>query len=161
MNKDRTIIIDTLKFLPERRQSNFIYSEPIRQNRFLVEFPYVFNIPSFTIQKITRPSLTFLNNEYNWKNIEIELLDIIGPSTSKGLMNMIEYCKNFDIRRVDNLPLFSFLLSDLDPTGTNVTTWVIDVKELVSVKFGISDYGLDEVQKCKVILKPQNCRMQL
>ena len=142
MAGDNTIIINTLEFeriRPGVRFAPVIAAEPKRPNRFMVEFPHDFNIPSYVIQKITRPKLRFIENDYHWDNIELELIDLIGPSTTAGLMTMVEFCKNWDIARTNNQPLFSFLLTDLDPTGLNVGVWIIDVKELVLVDFGDND----------------------
>jgi hypothetical protein len=159
-----TIVINTLEFEEIRPGVQFaraVNAEPKRPNRFIVEFPYDFHIPSYVIQKITRPKLRFIENDYHWDNIELELIDLIGPSTTAGLMTMVEFCKNWDIARTEHQPLFSFLLTDLDPTGVDVGTWIIDVKELVLVDFGNNDYtDNDAIQKCKIILKPMRCRIQ-
>jgi hypothetical protein len=155
MSNNNIFIINTLQF---NQNNRIIGAEPRRENRFIVDFPFDFNIPSYAVQTITKPTLTFANNEYCWENIEIELIDAIGPSATQGLMNMIEYCQNYDIARVENQPLFSFFLSDLDPTGVNIGTWIVDVKELVLVNFGKNNYLSDELQKCRVILKPYRCR---
>lgn len=156
MSQNNIFVINTIDFSQNRNIT--IGYEPIRQNRFIVDFPTYFNIPNFAVQKITRPNLSFVNNQYIWGNIEMELIDLISPSTSKGVMNMINYCKNLDNK--ENQNLFSFFISDLDPTGITVENWIIDVKELVSVNFGESNYGMDEVLKIKITLKPNRCRIQ-
>ena len=155
MSKSNTIILNTLSYFKHSFVINSQH-EPKRKNRFIVEFPHCFRIESYVVQKISKPKINFINNDFVWENIEMELIDIISPSTTAGLYNMIEHCKE----NSEQETLFSFFLSDLDPTGTCVQNWIIDVKELVSVDFGERNYDNGSVQICKIILKPQRCRIQ-
>lgn len=136
-----------------------IYAEPRRNNRFMVEFPHLFDIPSFTVQKINKPKLVFKNNTYEWNNISIEFIDLIGPSTSNGLFRMIEFCKDHQILMDNQRPLFNFTITDLDPTGVNVGSWLIEVREISSVDFGDCEYDSRDIQTCKLVIKPLNCRL--
>jgi hypothetical protein len=151
------IVIDILQDeKPSNRAVNVAY-EPRRTNRFIVDFPYMFNIPSYTVKKINKPKLTFKDNTYVWSNILIEFIDLIGPSTSRGIFEMIQFCKNYQIAIDQNQPLFNFTIIDLDPTGVGVGTWTIEVKEISSVDFGDCEYDNPGLQICKLSIKPLNC----
>ena len=126
-----------------------IEQEPKRENRFVVEFPEEFNIESYTVQTCTRPKLI----NYEWQNFVITLIDVICPSTSKAIKNMIDYCQENKNEEI----LFEFKIKSLDPVGVDVQTWTISVKELVEVDFGHCDYDNGDISMIKVILKPKFC----
>lgn len=156
-------------------------AEPKMNNRFIVEFPDEFEIEPYLIQTITRPSLNinpqnisytnFCPSNYEWKNIEMTLIDTIGPSTSQGVMNLIIHCKKQKLvflqdEMEENINskkkiLFQFKLKSLDPVGETIETWNIDVEELISVDFGKCDYGNKDMQTIKVVLKPASCNLSL
>lgn len=164
MAGDNTIIIDTISS-EEIELANFhqfpIAQEPKRVNRFIVTFPRVFRIESYLIQKITRPKFRLVNGSYQWDNIEVDLIDVIGPSTAHSLCTMAEFCKKIKETKPDNQPLFSFFINDLDPTGVEIGHWIIDVGELLLIDFGNYDYNDDDgIQTCRVILKPLRCRVR-
>ncbi len=136
-----------------------IQQEPKRNNRFIVEFPEIFQIESFLVQNSTKPTLILKNSKYHWKNIDIEFIDVIGPSTTRCIMNMVEFYKNnkkkwFQKKR--NI-LFEFNLKLLDPVGVVIEHWQIQVEQLLMADFGHCDYHDDGIQKCKIRLKPYNC----
>ena len=141
--------------------------QPKMDNRFIVEFPEQFNIEPWVFQSITKPRITLKEKTFNffniwkystvkstWSNIEMTMLDPIGPSSSAAIKDLIEFC---DVNQGDTL--FSFTIKALDPTGIEVETWTIDVESLVSVDFGSYDYSKDGIQKITMILKPSDCRL--
>lgn len=156
-------------------------AEPKMNNRFVVEFQDEFEIEPYLIQTITRPSLNIdieniqnhyrYTGKYEWNNIEMTLIDTIGPSTSQGVMNLIIHCKKQNLTFIkDEMEgnvdltkkiLFTFKLKSLDPIGETIETWTIDVKELISVDFGKCDYGNKDMQTIKVVLKPESCTLSL
>ena len=150
-----------INLLQNKEPTNFrplpVEHEPRRANRFFVEFPNRFNIEAFTVQKINKPKLIFKNNAYEWSNISIEFIDLIGPSASYGLFRMIEFCKDHQKLMDNQRPLFNFIITDLDPTGAPIGNWLIEVKELTLVDFGDCEYDSDELQTCKLSIKPLNC----
>lgn len=136
--------------------------EPKRNNRFLVEFPVEFEIESFLVQKINRPKIVFIQNikeligSYQWEDFNIEFIDVVGSSTTNGIINMIQFCQeNKGIN--PNKPLFNFSIKSLDPVGVEVEDWIIEVQDLLKVDFGECDYGNDGLQKIKVTLRPFDC----
>jgi len=151
-----------INLLQNKEPTNFrpapMEFEPRRTNRFFVEFPHLFNIQAFTVQKINKPKLIFKNNTYEWSNISIEFIDLIGPSTSQGLFRMIEFCKDHQILMDNQQPLFNFTITDLDPVGAEVGYWLIEVKGLTLVDFGDCEYDNPGLQTCKLSIKPLNCR---
>jgi hypothetical protein len=162
----------TLQFKAPKMPS--LTFDPKRKYGFLVEFPEELNIKPYAIQRITKPSVKFSKKEinlfniikysslkYKWNNIEIELFDLIYPSTSAAVVDLIEFCENKKGKK------FTFKIKVLDPfregiengAGDVLETWTIDVQDIVSVDFGKYDYGSKEVQKIKLILKPSDCRL--
>ncbi len=162
MSKDNIFILNTISHSIPKINRVYVEYEPKRKNRFKVDFPNYFEIESFVVQKISKPKLNFINNDYVWENIEIELIDLIAPSTSRGIMNLIEHCQLVHKNKEDSEQkiLFNFLITDLDPVGEEVQVWIIDVKELVSVEFGTNNYKEEGIQMCKILIKPQRCRIQ-
>src|ERR1035437_858669 len=128
-----------------------IEQEPKRENRFYVEFPSQFKIPSYTVQTCMRPKLV----DYVCQDCIITFLDIINPSTSDGVKNMIDYCQEHENEET----LFKFQIKQLDPIGTTINTWTISVKELVEVDFGACNYDNSDISMIKVVLKPSYCML--
>lgn len=127
-----------------------IEREPIRNNRFVVEFPNEFVLESYFVQKISKPK--FIN--YEWQNIEIFFIDVIGPSTSKVLVDVANYCaKRKDINKI----LFDFSIKTLDPTGVEIEHWKICVEKLIEIDFGNFDYSDESLAMIKMIIKPKCC----
>ena len=71
-----------------------------RNDRFLVEFPEQFKIDGWCIMKINKPK--FKNGK--WKKIKIVFTDPIGPSTSKGLFEIIKFIE--ENKKTDILSIF-------------------------------------------------------
>ena len=127
--------------------------EPKRNNRFLVEFPKQFNIQQWSIQKINKPKFT----GGNWENIKIEFVDPIGPSTSQGLFQIVEFLKN---NKNESKCLFEIKIKSLDPTGVEVEEWVVYIGEILTINFGELDYGDDKIQQPFLVAKPLNCLLK-
>ncbi len=124
--------------------------EPKRKNRFAVNFPDIFSIPSFTVKNIQRP----IYNHGAWDHMFIQFHDMVMPSTSHGIMNMVRHC-SLNINNV----LFTFDIQSLDPTGACVERWDIEVQELIRIDFGDLSSESDELSTCSVELKPYNCSL--
>jgi hypothetical protein len=117
--------------------------DPKRSNRFMVEFPQEYNIPSWSIRKINKPK--FIDGK--WKNIHIEFYDTISPSISHILSNAFLPMKKH----------IYFKIKTLDPTGVVVEEWVIISDRLSSINFGDFDYDIDEPLKIHLTITPSNC----
>jgi hypothetical protein len=138
--------------------------DPKRAYNFAVEFPSEFNINPETVKSINKPTVTLKKREINilnlfrfsrikpvWGNIQITFSDPIYPSTSEALLNLVELCEK---KRGNK---FTFKIKSTDHAGTEVESWTIDVKNIVSVEFGKYDYSSKDVQNLKLVLKPSNC----
>ena len=122
--------------------SNF---EPMLTNRFEVIFPKEMEIESWLFQSITKPKFRI----DKWDNIYVEILDIVGPSTSKIIFDFLEK-NNYKNE-------FEFSVFDLDPTGVRINEYKINVEEILLIDFGKFKHTKNEHQIITMILKPKNC----
>jgi hypothetical protein len=123
----------------------FIELEPKRPNRFIVELIGT-DVQSWAIYEARRPVYTL---EDGWQDIEIELLDPIGPSTSQAIYNGIinKGLRNREIQ-----------IKLLDPTGIEVEKWEIKGDYKV-INFGELSYSSDELMKIKITFKVLSCKL--
>ena len=74
-----------------------VEQEPKRNNRFVLEFPTELGIESFLVQTSGKPTIeineteipymntfTYVAGKYKWAPIDIEFIDVIGPSTTQN-----------------------------------------------------------------------------
>jgi hypothetical protein len=120
-----------------------IGAEPKKDNRFIVEFKGT-TIEPWTVTKSDRPTYTL---DTGWDDMSFELIDLIGPSTSK---------KVFDEIVEKNMRNCSISLRMLDPVGETVETWML-YGDYIRVDFGAGDYGKDEISKIKIDFKISKC----
>lgn len=139
----------------EEKKTLPVEYEPMRKNRFLVKFPDEFKLEEWYTESINRPKYTVGSK---WSNMEIVFRDVVGHSSSKALFNLIKFIEKFKVyTEPQQLPLFLFEILMLDPTGIAVETWQIAVEEIVTIDFGNCDYGSDEIEKPRMIIKPLYC----
>lgn len=121
---------------------DFFKHEPIRVNRFLVEFPKEFNIESWAVESIKMPKIV----NKKWENTEITLRQFISHARNETVMAIIPK-KNFELK-----------IKLLDPTGEVVAGWGIDIKKIISVDFGGTfNYMSDGIPRTNIILKTKKC----
>jgi len=136
--------------------------EPKRQNRFLVSFPKNFGIEPWYVRSVTRPRYTFsIKGKGKWDVMEITFIDPIKPSTSESLFKLTTMVEELKKSQKVGLPLFTFDISTLDPTGVVVENWTIDVRSIVYIDFGMSNYENDDVQTPKMVIRPARCTLDL
>lgn len=128
-----------------------LHYEPKRINRFIVEFPEIFDVSYYAVSKADKPK--FINQ--SWSNIKIEFFDFIAPSTSQRLQDIILFLKQ-DVKSEEE-GLFTIKLKTTDPVGEVIELWDVYVDEVVEINFGALDYSNDEMQKPYIIIKPKNC----
>lgn len=121
--------------------------EPKRKNRFMVTFPTEFNIPQHFVRWHTKPKLT----RQGWSNIEITLMDPIGPSMTQRVMDYIR-----GGLWIHNVP-FNLIIESLDPTGIVVERWSLENCEVIEFDFGENDYTSDDTSTIKLKIKPTDC----
>lgn len=122
---------------------------PHIMNRFIVRFPYEFDIPEFMIKELNKPKL--ING--NWSNIEILLYTLIGPSTSRCLLKIDEFAK----KNSNKEKLFDFTIDCLDPEGLSIEKWWIEVGSIPEIDFGYLSYSENGSVLSKLTIKPLNC----
>lgn len=146
--------------------------EPLRPNRFVLEFPTELNIESFLVQMVKRPQISINNTKieylntssyvagrYEWSEFEIEFIDHIGPSTSQKIMEWLR----LEAESVTGRMGYAFgykkdlVLKALDPTLVAVQKWVMKECMITNVDFGNNDHSDDAIQKVKVTLQPYYC----
>ena len=120
-----------------------IGAEPKKDNRFIVEFAGT-TIDPWTVTKADRP--TYILSE-GWEDISFELIDIIGPSTSR---------KVFDDIVSKDMRDCSIIIKMLDPVGEEIEKWSLR-GDYIKVDFGAGDYAKDEISKIKITFKIKNC----
>lgn len=133
--------------------------EPKMEYRYVVSFPEKFEIEPYVVQKLSLPSE--INGK--WRNISMEFLDLIVPSTSLKLFNFIKEQNTIfnKIKRffLKNNIMFSFKIELLDPTGCTTGKWFIDVKKIAYISYGEVDYSKDGLLKIFVDFEIKNCNL--
>lgn len=128
--------------------------EPKMQNRFIVQFPEEFGIPSYIVSSVNKPK--FANGK--WENIKIEFIDVINSITSRGLYKIVN---RVTFRPPDSQikELFTIKISTLDAIGTSIEDWEVSIGKILKIDFGELNYDSDEVQRQSLLLEPLNCSL--
>lgn len=150
-----------------------IQHEPLKKNRFTINFPDDIGIQKFMLLSCDLPKpninsvpMPFMNTEtyvkgiVKWQPQNMVLRDFIGPSTSQAVMEWfrshyesatgrsgyaVGYKKNIEI-------------DILDPTGVAVTRWLCEHCMLVGdIDFGNQAYGDDGVKEISFTIQPDSC----
>ena len=121
--------------------------EPMRQNRFLVIFPEVFNISPYLVRMASRPSATFNNGLVTWDDINFTLYDPISQSTSGRIYELMGAQLLYN-------PLV-IKLQMLGPVGDIISDWSIWGR-FNSVDFGDLDYSSDELANVTLNMSVSN-----
>lgn len=131
---------------------------PKRCNRFRVDFPEDFGIPSWFIKSVTHPSYNVTKKK--WWDMEVFFQDTEETPISKILYDL----KNrFDKTHFDSSvskPIFSFNINILNSVGVEIEKWEINVKEVKYIVFGdVFDYESINLQTPRLVLTPMNCKI--
>lgn len=149
-----------------------VEQEPKRKNRFTLEFPTELGIESTLVQTSGKPSLeigsteipymnssTWVSGRYKWNTLDIEFIDVIGPSTTQKIMEWVRLHaesatgrQGYAIGYKKNL-----VLKALDPTGVEVEKWTLIGCLITNASFDDFDYGADDVAKVKITIQPDRC----
>lgn len=127
--------------------------EPKRNNRWIVTLPDQWEIPSYLVNRITKPK-AYCNVEtenLDWDIMKITILDPINPSTTQKI-NRIFYEYQFNTDWV-------LVLEHLDPTGISVEKWSIAAK-IIGCDFGDLDYSSEGISTNCLYLQPTNCILE-
>lgn len=146
--------------------------EPKRENRFYLEFPSELGIVSFQIQECKRPSMKinstpipwmnttyYVAGKYNWEEMDITFIDLIGPSTSQVVMEWVRLHYESISGRGGYASGYqkSLILKQLDPTGIEIDKWTLENCMITSVDMGKNSYDSDDWQKVTITIQPQRC----
>lgn len=118
-----------------------------KENRFLVEFPFEFNISSWLVDKVDLPH----KSEGIWNDISIYFIDPIEINTTKILYDLLQ----------KNVSNFRIKISDLNGKSDPFNFWEINVDTIRSVNFGQVNYESDQIRKIVLKLKVIDCKLVL
>jgi hypothetical protein len=115
--------------------------EPMRQNRYIFEFPKQLEVAQYLVKKVSN---LVLNINSGWEDLIITIYPIAGKDTMKLLVNYINNPEN-------RHPL-TFQLKNLDPTGVELQ--ILSITGLpCSVEFIGLDYSNDDMSEIKLSIK--------
>lgn len=149
-----------------------VEQEPKKKNRFVLEFPTELGIESYLVQTSGKPKLeignveipymnssTWVAGRSKWGTIDIEFIDVIGPSTTQKINEWISLhfeaatgLMGYAIGYKKNL-----VLKALDPVGVEVEKWTLVGSFITSADFDSFDYGDEGFIKCKITIQPDRC----
>ena len=146
--------------------------EPKRENRFFAEFPTELGIDVWKIQEFKRPTLKINSveipyiNESNWvagrytyDEMDIVLIDTIGPSTSQQAMEWVRLHLEPLTGRMGYAAGYKkdIVLKQLDPTGVPIDKWTLEQCMITNIDFGKNDMSSDELQTITITVQPYRC----
>ena len=149
-----------------------VEQEPKRKNRFTLEFPTELGIESTLVQTSGKPSLeigsteipymntsTWVSGRYKWNTLDIEFIDVIGPSTTQKIMEWVRLHAESATGRMGYAIGYkkNLVLKALDPTGVEVEKWTLIGCLITNVSFDDFDYSADDVAKVKITIQPDRC----
>ena len=149
-----------------------VEQEPLRKNRFALEFPSELGIDSFMVQTSGKPKIeinsveipymntsTFVAGRYKWAAIDIEFIDVIGPSTTQKIMEWIRLHAESATGRMGYAIGYkkNLVLKALDPSGVEVQKWTLVGSFITNGEFDDFDYSADDISKVKITIQPDRC----
>lgn len=149
-----------------------VEQEPKRKNRFSLEFPSELGIDQFIVQTSGKPSIeigsteipymntsTFVAGRYKWKTVDVEFLDVIGPSTTQKIMEWVRLHAESATGRMGYAVGYkkNLVLTALDPTGAEVEKWTLIGCFITDASFDDYAYDSDDISKVKITLQPDRC----
>lgn len=149
-----------------------IEQEPKKKNRFVLEFPTELGIESYLVQTSGKPSIeigsvevpymntsTFLAGRYKWGAIDIEFLDVIGPSTTQKVMEWVRLHAESATGRMGYAVGYkkNLVLKALDPTGVEVEKWTLIGAFITNASFDDYTYDAEDITKVKINVQMDRC----
>jgi hypothetical protein len=149
-----------------------VEQEPKRKNRFTLEFPTELGIESVLVQTSGKPkvsinsvAINYMNTVryvagiYKFETIDIEFIDVIGPSTSQKIWEWLSLHiepatgkMGYAVGYKKNL-----VLKGVDPLGVDIEKWNLLGCFITSADFESYDYASDDIMKCKITIQPDVC----
>ena len=149
-----------------------IEQEPKKKNRFVLEFPTELGIESYLVQTAGKPAIeigsveipymntsTWVAGRYKWGTMDIEFLDVIGPSTTQKVMEWVRLHAESATGRMGYAVGYkkNLVLKALDPTGVEVEKWTLIGSFITNASFDSVDYGDEEILRVKITIQPDRC----
>ena len=149
-----------------------VEQEPKKKNRFVLEFPSELGIDSFLVQTSGKPSIeignveipymntsTFVAGRYKWATMDIEFIDVIGPSTTQKIMEWVRLHAESATGRMGYAIGYkkNLVLKALDPVGIEVEKWTLVGSFITNASFDDYDYSAEDVLKVKITIQPDRC----
>lgn len=149
-----------------------VEQEPIRKNRFVLEFPTELGINSYIVQTSGNPKIEinsveipyqnssqFIAGRFKWSTIDIEFLSVIGPSTAQKIMEWVRLHAETATGRMGYAVGYkkNIVLKSLDPPGTEILKWTLIGCFITSAEFDDNDYSSDDISKVKITIQPDRC----
>lgn len=142
--------------------------EPKRKNRWYIEFPVDLDIAEWAVQTAGRPKMevgeteidfmntkTYIAGKAIWQPIDIEFIDVIGPSTGQKIMDWIRQCIEFSTGRMGYAVSYkkNLVLKMLDPAGQTVEKWTLEGAFITNADFGDLDMADDGLATIRVTIR--------
>ena len=146
-----------------------IQYEPLKNNRFLIEFPAELSIENFIVKSVTRPSFSinkvpipyfdqevFVTGKVTYAPVTFTFINHQAPSTTQKLMEWFRLHHETLTNRSGYAAGYkkTILLKQTDPSGIEVARWTLFDCQIESLDFGTSDYGDDGVQEVTMTVQP-------
>tara|TARA_R110000803_G_scaffold13218_8_gene37326 strand:- start:484 stop:1029 length:546 start_codon:yes stop_codon:yes gene_type:complete len=145
--------------------------EPMRRNRWVLNFPEVLNFHPWVISSVDTPTYVFSEDGNGWEDMTIKFGNPVGTPSTTVLWDLINgISDNQNLINIDEDVLsnlrdrfsdirengLTFNLELLDPTGVVVSKWTIHECDIKRIDFGSLDYSSDELFEHYMVVKPRN-----
>lgn len=149
-----------------------VEQEPKLKNRYILEFPTELDIESYLVQTSARPKLETENTEIPfmntstwvagrsvWQTMDIEFIDVIGPSTSQKVMEWVRLHFEPSTGRMGYAVGYkkNLVLKQLDPPGVGIEKWTLVGCQITNTDFTDNDYSSSDFQKVSITIQPDRC----
>jgi len=149
-----------------------VEQEPKRKNRFSLEFPTELGIEQYLVQTSGKPKITinsvaieymntksFVAGKYFWEPIDIEFIDVIGPSTTQKIVEWVRLHAESATGKMGYAVGYkkNLVLKALDPVGVEIEKWTLIGCFITSMDTDSYDYGADDIIKVKITVQPDRC----
>lgn len=112
--------------------------EPMRENRYLVQFPEEYQIQPWMVKSTSRPTVRRTNvGLMEWDDIEFKFYDPIGPSIQRSLNDLLRGEEGI------NRPI-EVKIQMLGPVGDLVSEWLV-MGLIREINFGELSYDSGEM----------------
>jgi hypothetical protein len=127
--------------------------EPMRRNRFVVNFPDQMEIPTYLIGEIERPRVVvnsvdvgngyMIPGQHRWEPIIVKFVEIIGQNITNKLIDHYVGATIFDLH-----------IQMLDPTGVTVETWSLMGCVIINLDHDPLTYNDNDVANLYLSVQP-------